>query len=109
MRRVARIFGLIWIAGVILAAIVLIGSGHLRGGRGVIYLLFGAVLPGVWLFRWGKDIGINRAKPIQPALKPKAPLDTAVDAGHVMQIEKDPPSGSTASDQARAPKVVRTG
>jgi hypothetical protein len=57
MRKAARILGVVWMVGAVLAGVALIGSGLFRGGRGDIYILFGAVLPGIALFRWGKVNG----------------------------------------------------
>lgn len=55
MRKAARIGGIVWMAGVALAAILLIGSGVIRGRRFDLYLLFGAALPGILIYRWGRS------------------------------------------------------
>jgi hypothetical protein len=54
MRKAARIAGIVWMAAILVSGIALMGSGVLRGGRGNMLVLFGAALPGVFLFRWGK-------------------------------------------------------
>jgi hypothetical protein len=54
MRIAASIVGLLWIITVVAAGVVLMASGSLRGGRGVMFLLFLAALPGIFLLRWGR-------------------------------------------------------
>jgi hypothetical protein len=54
MRIAASIVGILWIIAVAAAGIALMASGVLRGGRGVMLLLFCAALPGIFLLRWGR-------------------------------------------------------
>jgi hypothetical protein len=60
IRSAARIFGVLWIAAVSLAAVSLIGSGIIRGRRGEMLLLFGAALPGFLIYRWGRNVSARR-------------------------------------------------
>ena len=60
MRKVARIAGLVWLVMVALAGVVLwtaetkVWVGPVSSNRGLIYLVFGACLPGIMLYRWGR-------------------------------------------------------
>jgi hypothetical protein len=60
MRKAARIAGLVWSALVALAGIILwsaetmVWVGPVSSNRGLIYLVFGACLPGIALYRWGR-------------------------------------------------------
>jgi hypothetical protein len=71
MRNAARFIGILWMAGVAMTAIVLIGSGTLRGNRGDIYLLFGAGFPGLLLFRLGEQIRSKEKRPATKSIDPK--------------------------------------
>ena len=55
MLKAARIFGIVWMAAVVLAAVLLIGSGVIRGRRFDLFLVFGAALPGILIYRWGRS------------------------------------------------------
>ena len=46
--------GILWIIAVVAAGIALMMSGRLRGGRGEMFLLFCAALPGILVLRWGR-------------------------------------------------------
>jgi hypothetical protein len=57
-RKAARILGLVWMIGIVAGGIVLLAAGRATGivsgsGRGAIYLLFAAMLPGILAWRWG--------------------------------------------------------
>ena len=55
MRIAASLFGLLWIIAVVVAGIALMTTGRLHGGRGVMFLLFCAALPGILVLRWGLE------------------------------------------------------
>jgi hypothetical protein len=57
MRKAARIVGVIWVMAVIAGYAVVTASGRLHGGRGEMFVLFAAALPGIFLFRWGREPG----------------------------------------------------
>ena len=88
MRKAARIIGLIWIAAIAAAGAVLLASGHFTEVRILMYALFGAALPGVFLVHWGKT-GMPRISAPPNPLNPKAPFDRAAEAGHVMRMDRD--------------------
>jgi hypothetical protein len=93
MRKIARIAGLAWMALAALGGAVLWVSETIAwiGGssnRGLIYLAFGAALPGLLLYRWGR--GPQQASAATRELVEKAyPFKSAHEMGHVMQIKKD--------------------
>ena len=89
MRRAACIIGLLWMVGVAFAGVVLLGSGKFQGSRAYMSLLFCAALPGLLIFRWGKGSELQRKTMARRTLRPKAPIDLAAEAGHVMQLEID--------------------
>jgi hypothetical protein len=97
MRKAARIAGLVWlglmaVAGAVLWAFetsVWVGPGPVSGNRGFIYIIFGAALPGVLLYRWGRG-------PYQPPVPTRElvakayPPKTAREMGHAMQMKDGP-------------------
>jgi hypothetical protein len=85
MRKAARIAGLIWIAVIAVVGVVLLASGRFIEVRILMYALFGLGLPGAFLAHWGKP---RMSFPPDP-LSPKAPFDRALEAGHVMRIDRD--------------------
>ncbi len=90
LRKAARVFGVIWMVGIALTGIVLLGSGLLHGGRGNIYILFGAALPGILIFRWGDSAEAKKKTFTAKRMRRKEPVDIAAEAGHVMKLEADP-------------------
>jgi hypothetical protein len=60
MRKAARIAGIAWLALMALAGAFLWAAetmawvGPVSSNRGLIYIVFGACLPGVLLYRWGR-------------------------------------------------------
>lgn len=90
LRKAARIVGVIWMAGIALAGVALIGSGMLHGRRGDIYILFGAALPGVLIFRWGDNAAAKKKAFVEKRMRRKEPVDAASEAGHVVKLETDP-------------------
>jgi hypothetical protein len=89
MRGAARIAGMLWMATVAMAGIILLASGRFPNVRGVMYALMGAALPGIFLFRWG-NTRTPHAKSLPNPQAPKAPFDRAAEAGHVMRVEAEP-------------------
>ena len=61
MRHAAVIAGLIWMAAIAMAGLVLIGAGAMHMSRGTILILFCAAIPGFLLYRWGR-----RLEPVMP-------------------------------------------
>jgi hypothetical protein len=53
------------------------------------YSLFGAVLPGIFIWNWGKA-GKRPTTAAASPLAPKAPIDRAAEMGHVITV--DPPA-----------------
>jgi hypothetical protein len=90
MRNAARILGIIWMVGAILVAIVLLGSGLVRGNRGEIFLLFTLALPGILIFRWGRNFSEKKPIRVEPLPRRKAPVDMAAEDGHVTQLDETP-------------------
>jgi len=90
MRKAARIIGLIWMAGAAVAGLVLLGSGVFRSSRGIIYLVFGAALPGHLLYRWARGSEPRKSKAAAKSQKAKALLEMTPESGHVMRLETDP-------------------
>lgn len=90
MRKAARVFGVIWMVGAALAGIMLFGSGVFHGGRGYIYVLFGAALPGVLIFRWGDNAAAKQKAFVEKRMRRKERVDMTAEAGHVMELETDP-------------------
>ncbi len=72
----------------VLAAVVMLGSGFMRGRSLPIYLAFGAAMPGIMLYRWGRGLAqlvpARQARPLQPA-----PVKT-VDTGHELKLDTIP-------------------
>ena len=99
MRKLARFFGLTWITVVAVAGIVLFASGMFQGGRGYVFMVFGAALPGIFAFRWGKGLkpGTTNVITKQPKLKP--PIDLSTEASHVLRLNTEP----TASWEKQIP------
>jgi hypothetical protein len=64
-------------------------TGLLRGGYGLVFILFALVLPGAILHRWGKEpfMPSPSSAEIQRA---KAPYNRAQEMGHVMRLDKHP-------------------
>ena len=90
MCKAARIFGLVWMAGIAVAGIVLMVSGKSLGnGRGFLYILFGAALPGVLSYRWGSQAAREKLK-TQLSRNPKATFDAAAEQGHVLRLNAAP-------------------
>lgn len=88
MRKFALILGIIWLAGLAAAGMVLLTSGQFESARSLMYSLIGAALPGVLILRWG----LGNRKPVRPVpdhLASKAPYDRAAEAGHVLRIGTD--------------------
>jgi len=75
MKTAAQILGVAWMATVALAGIVLLGSGVLRGGRGEMFLLFFAALPGILIFRWVRNLPPPKLSFAKS--RPRAPIDAA--------------------------------
>ena len=88
MRKIARVVGLIWVAAIAAAGVVLLTSGRFSNVRVLMYALFGAALPGIFILHWGNARAARRSVPPNP-LRPKAPYDRAAEAGHVMRIDRD--------------------
>ena len=86
MRKAARFSGVLWMAMIAVAGIVLLASGHFPNVRGLMYALAGAALPGVFLFHWG-NAQMQRRKSSPNPLADKAPFDRAAEAGHMMRAE----------------------
>jgi hypothetical protein len=84
MRQAARIFGMVWLAAIAVAGVILLASGRFPNVRVLMYALLGAALPGVFILHWSR----TRPKRAAPnPLAPKAPFDNALEAGHVMRID----------------------
>ena len=89
MRKTARIAGMLWMAMIAMAGIVLLASGRFTSNRLLMYALVGAALPGAFCVRWGRAQFPNPGR-AQDLLAEKAPFDRAAEAGHVMKIESGP-------------------
>jgi hypothetical protein len=91
MRKVARIAGLAWVALLAVVGAVLWASETMvrvsvSSDRGLIYMVFGAAIPGLLLYRWGR--GAHRPSAPTSELVAKAyPSKTAHEMGHVIQIK----------------------
>jgi hypothetical protein len=71
MRKAATIAGLVWMAGIAVGGLVLIGAGILRGNRGDFLILFCAAIPGFLLYRWGRRL--ESVMPKRPARRLRRP------------------------------------
>jgi hypothetical protein len=97
MRKAARILGLIWIAIVIAAGLILweqyasVASNifEMRRAYGVIALVFFAMLPGYFIFRWGKGVYAPKQS-VADILRPREPFNRAAEMGHVLSIDRNP-------------------
>lgn len=91
MRKIARIaalawFGLMALAGAFLwAAETMARVSPVSSNRGLIYIVFAAMLPGVLLYRWGIGPRTDHA-PVN-SLDAKIRWDSAAEAGHVMNMK----------------------
>ncbi len=93
MRKAARIVGLVWMTLVIAGGVVLMAAGtaiHLvtSSARGVIYILFAAMLPGILLWRWGRAPD-HFPQPQRPRGEP---IDRAWEDGHVRPFNAPHPA-----------------
>jgi hypothetical protein len=98
MRKIAQIAGLAWMALSALGGAVLWVSETIAwiGGssnRGLIYLAFGAALPGLLLYRWGRGPHQSSA-PTRELVEKAYPFKTAHEMGHVMQMKQGDPQSS---------------
>ena len=87
MRKAARIAGLIWLilvalAGVTLLVVHAMGKAGVSSNRALIYIVFGAALPGVMLYRWGRGAH-ERPIPTREVIPRAYPPKTANEMGHV--------------------------
>ena len=97
MQKSARILGMIWIAVVTAAGLILWAKYasvaenvfQMRLAYGLIALVFFAMLPGYLIFRWGKGPYVKQANTAAEALRPKAPFNRALEEGHVMRFGND--------------------
>jgi hypothetical protein len=88
MRNFARLAGLVWILAALLGGIMLMGTGFMHGRSMPIYLAFGAALPGIMLYRWGR--GLAEVVPARSArILRSAPIVT-IDTDHQLRLEQIP-------------------
>lgn len=94
MHKAARIVGIVWIAMVTMAGLILLAADTMTKvaptyyGHGLILAAFGAILPGVLLHRWGHGPYV-RPPTVNEMLRPKAPVERAMEAGHVLMLNAD--------------------
>lgn len=92
MQRMARIVGICWVAAMAVAGCVIwaietmVWVGPVSSNRGWIYMVFGAALPGLLLYRWGRGPYV-RPRPLREILPRGFPAKTARDMGHVAEID----------------------
>ena len=94
MHKAARIVGIVWIGMVTMAGLILLAADTMIKiapsyyGHGLIFAVFGAILPGILLYRWGHGPYV-RLPTADEMLRPKAPVERAMEAGHVLMLNAD--------------------
>lgn len=94
MHKAARIVGIVWIGMVTMAGLILLAVDIMTKvaptyyGHGLIFATLGAILPGVLLHRWGHGPYV-RPPAVNEMLRPKAPVERAMEAGHVLMLNAD--------------------
>ncbi|HVW72597.1 MAG TPA: hypothetical protein VHC39_03080 [Rhizomicrobium sp.] len=94
MHKAARILGIVWISMATIAGLILLIADSMIKvapsyyGHGLIFAMFGAILPGVLLYRWGHGPYV-RQPTVKEMLRPKAPVERAVEDGHVLMLNAD--------------------
>jgi hypothetical protein len=94
MHKAACIVGIVWIGVVTIAGLILLAADTMTKiaptyyGHGLVFAVFGAILPGVLLYRWGHGPYVH-APTVNEMLHPKAPVERAVEDGHVLMLNAD--------------------
>jgi hypothetical protein len=92
MHKAAKIIGIVWMGAIAAAGIILLAADTQLKltptyyGHGLVFALFGAALPGVLLYRWGRGPYV-RPPTVKEMLTRKTPI--SLDPSHVMKLDAD--------------------
>lgn len=93
MHKAARIIGIVWIGMATMAGLILLAADTTNiaptyYNPSLVFAAFGAILPGVLLHRWGHGPYV-RPPTVNEMLAAKAPVERAMEAGHVLILNAD--------------------